>query len=192
MQVPACVRAAWDAYDRADIVVGHNVGPFDTKTLKAEWAQMGLKSPRPWKVVDTLAIARREFRFESNQLGSLCERMGVPGKVDHYDPEVARLALAGDVASQRRLKAYNVGDIEASEALYDAMRGWIPSHPFMGTHGDEKRCPQCASDDLVLDQTQRYRAVVLDYALYRCQNCGGNVRGGWQARAASTLSLIHI
>jgi hypothetical protein len=184
----AMLRAAWDIYDQADIIVGHNVGPFDTKTLKAEWAMLGLKAPRPWKTVDTLAIARREFRFESNQLGSLCERMGVPGKVDHYDPEVARLALAGNKAAQRRLKTYNVGDIEASEALYDAMRGWIPSHPFMGVSGDEKRCNQCASDDLTLLPSS-YRAVVLDYALYSCGNCGGYVRGGWVSRAASTRGV---
>jgi len=180
------LRAAWKVYDEADIIVGHNVARFDTRKLKAEWAMLGLESPRPFKFVDTLAIARREFGFESNTLGSLCERMGVPGKVDHYDPEVAREALAGNVAARRRLKRYNQGDIEASEALYDAMRGWIPNHPFIGTRGDEKVCNQCGSDDLVLDQSQRYRAVVLDYALYRCQNCRGNVRGGWVARAAST------
>lgn len=178
--------AAWDVYDTADIIVGHNVNAFDTKTLKAEWAMMGLPSPRPWKTVDTLSIARREFRFESNQLGSLCERMGVPGKVDHYDAEVARLALAGNKPAQARLKRYNVGDIEASEALYDAMRGWIPNHPFIGTRGDEKVCNQCGSDSLTLDNSQRYRAVVLDYALYRCDYCGANARGGWVARAAST------
>lgn len=182
----AMLKAAWDAYDQADILVGHNLDGFDTKTLKAEWSMMGLPMPRPFKSVDTLKIARREFRFESNQLGSLCERMGVPGKVDHYDPEVAREALAGNVAAQRRLRRYNIGDIEASEALFDAMRGWIPNHPFIGTRGDEKVCNQCGSDDLTLDQSARYRAVVLDYALFRCGNCGGNVRGGWVARAAST------
>ena len=182
----AMLRAAWEAYDTADVIVGHNVAAFDTKTLKAEWAMMGLPMPRPFKSVDTLSIARREFRFESNQLGSLCERMGVPGKVDHYDPEVARLALAGNKAAQARLRRYNIGDIEASEALYDAMRGWIPNHPFIGTRGDEKVCNQCGSDDLLLDPSSRYRAVVLDYALYRCQNCSANVRGGWVSRAAST------
>ena len=179
-------EAAWKVYDEADIIVGHNIAGFDTKKLKAAWARMGLGNPRPWKTVDTLSIARREFGFESNQLGSLCERMGVPGKVDHYDPEVARLALAGNKAAQARLRRYNIGDIEASEALYDTMRGWIPNHPFIGTRGDEKVCNQCGSDDLLLDPSSRYRAVVLDYALYRCQNCSANVRGGWVSRAAST------
>ena len=182
----AMLEQVWRVYDEADIIQGHNIARFDTRKLKADWAMMGLKSPRPWKTVDTLAIARREFGFESNTLASLCERMGLPGKVDHYDPECAKMAVAGNKAAQRRLKLYNQGDIEASEALVDYMRGWIPNHPFIGVRGDEKVCNQCGSDSLTLDNSQRYRAVVLDYALYRCDHCGANVRGGWVARAAST------
>ena len=184
------LRDAWDAYDRADIVVGHNIARFDTRKLKADWKMMGLPSPRPWKHVDTLTVARREFGFESNQLGSLCERMGVPGKVDHYDPDCAKAALAGDKAAQRRLRRYNQGDIEATEALYDSLRGWIPNHPFMGVPaGEAKRCNQCGSEDLKLDEEQRYRAVVVDYALYRCQACGAHLRGGWHARATNTRGV---
>lgn len=178
------LRRVWAVCDEADILVGHNLARFDVRKLKADWALMGLKPPRPFKTVDTLAIARREFGFESNTLASLCERLGVPGKVDHYDPECARQAVAGNKAAQKRLQTYNQGDIEASEALYDAMRGWIPNHPFIGLHGDEKRCNQCSSDDLQKMPTN-YRAVVLDYGMWRCNNCGAHVRGGWVARAAN-------
>lgn len=180
----AMLRRVWDVLDDADILIGHNVVRFDLRKLNADFALIGLKPPRPFKTVDTLAIARREFGFESNTLASLCERMGVPGKVDHYDPECARQAAAGVKSAQARLKRYNIGDIEASEALYDAMRGWIPNHPFIGVHGDEKRCNQCGSTDLKKQPTN-YRAVVLDYGLWRCENCGGHVRGGWVARASN-------
>lgn len=182
----AMLRRVWDVYDNANVIVGHNLASFDTKHLKAEWAQLGLKPPRPWKTIDTLTVARREFAFESNQLGSLCERMGVPGKVDKYDVQTAKDALAGVVAAQKRLRRYNVGDIEASEALFLSMVGWMPNMPHVARPlGDEKVCNQCGSDDLKLRDT-KYRAVVLDYALYTCGNCGGHSRGGWVARVAST------
>jgi hypothetical protein len=182
----AMLREVWRVYDEADIVIGHNVDAFDTKLLKAEWWRMGLPAPRPFKSVDTLKVTRREFKSESNTLDSLVKRLNRDGKTDKYDVELARAALDGDVKAQKRLMRYNQGDIEASECLYDSLRGWMPTHPFIGTHGDEKRCNQCQSDDLTLDESARYRAVVLDYALYRCGNCGANVRGGWVARAAST------
>ena len=177
------LRDVWAVYDEADVIVGHNVAAFDTKKLKADWAMMGLKAPRPWKSVDTLTIARREFGFESNTLASLCQRMNVPGKVDKYDPICAEAAVTGDLEAQKRLRIYNQGDIEASEALYDAFRGWIANHPFMGLHGEEKVCNQCAGHELTLLPT-KYRAVVLDYPLYRCDDCGAHLKGQWVARAA--------
>jgi hypothetical protein len=180
------LRKAWQVYDEADIIQGHNIDAFDTKKLKGEWWRMGLPAPRPFKSVDTLKIARREFGEESNTLDSLVKRLGGTGKTDKYDVELARRALDGDKEAQRQIRAYNEGDIDASEFLADSERGWAPNLPFIGTHGDEKRCNQCGSDDLTFDETARYRAVVLDFALYRCGNCGANVRGGWVARAAST------
>lgn len=182
------IQRTWDAYDRADVVVGHNIDGFDSKILKGDWKLAGLDTPRPWKSVDTLKIVRREFRFESNTLDSLCERFGIGGKEDHYDPQVAQAAVEGDRDAQRRIRLYCSGDVEKTEMFYDALRGSIPNHPHVGTFGDGKRCNQCGSEDLKL-QPSKYRAVVLDYALYRCQACGSNVRGGWQARAASTRGV---
>ena len=78
-----------------------------------------------------------------------------------------------------------IGDIELTEWLYDRLRGWMPSHPHIGTSGDEKVCNQCGSSELKR-QKSTYRAVVIDYTLLRCSDCGANVRGGWHSRAATT------
>lgn len=179
------LEATWAAYNKADIVVGHNLVGFDTKKLKGEWTLAGLPRPLPWQSVDTLKVARAEFGFESNTLDSLCKRFGVVSKTDRYDPKVAEAALAGDTKAQRRLKKYNMGDIEATEMFFDALRGNIPNHPHIGSVSDDKRCNQCGSGDLELQATT-YRAIQIDYALYRCNNCAGLVRGGWHSRAAIT------
>lgn len=182
------LQRVWDVYDKADVVVGHNIDQFDTKKLKAAWTMLGLRPPRPSKSVDTLKVARAQFGFESNTLDSLCKRFGLPGKVDHYDPLVAQAAVDGDKAARRRIARYNRGDVEQTEALYDAMRGWIPNHPHMGTVGEGKSCNQCASTELKLEPST-YRAVVIDYALYTCTRCGAHMRGGWHSRAANTRGV---
>lgn len=177
---------AWAAYDQADIVYGHNVERFDTRHLNTEWRDLGLPAPSPFKVVDTLKEARKTFGDESKTLAALTQRLGIETKTDKYEIAVARAAVAGDKAAQRKLKAYNVGDIDASEALVDRLRGWIPSHPhnLMGTADDRPTCNQCWGDNLESNGTKL--ANLIAYKLYRCQDCGANVQGSRHARAAVT------
>ena len=182
------VERSWELYDSADAVITFNGRRFDNKHLKSLWFEHGLAMPSPWKDIDLFVMAKSTFGFEFKSLDYLTKRLGRPGKELHYNMWLAQAACDGDKGAQKEMRTYNVGDIELTEWLADRMRGWMPQHPFLGTFGDEKRCNQCGSDDLVL-QPNRYRAVVLDYALYRCQNCGGNVKGGWVARAANTRGV---
>lgn len=182
----AMLLAAWEAFDKADIIVGHNVAAFDGKHLASEWRDLGLPPPSPWKVVDTLKEARKHFGDESKTLGAMCARLGIPTKTDKYDVEVARRALAGSVKDQRRLAAYNRGDIIASEALYDRLRGWMPNHPHVksGNALDVPTCNQCQSRDL--ERNGIKLAQQITYLLYRCQDCGANIQGTRHSRAAVT------
>ena len=71
------LRKAWDLFHTADIVVGHNMAGFDAKKLAGEWwANYGLGPPSPYKVVDTLKVARARFSLESNTLDALLTRRG--------------------------------------------------------------------------------------------------------------------
>lgn len=177
-------HALWDVFDSADVVYGHNVDGFDVKKLKTDWRDLGLPPPSPFKTVDTLKVARREFGDESKTLDALCKRLGIPAKTDKYDVEVARAACAGDKAAQRKLKAYNCGDILASEALVDRLRAWLPNHPHLGAlNADEHRCNACGSTDLARNGT--YLAVQIRYTQWRCRNCGANLRSAHHSRAAN-------
>lgn len=180
------LKRVWDAYDRADIVYGHNVDRFDTKHLNTEWRDLGWAPPSPFKIVDTLKEARKVFGDESKTLAALTDRCGIATKTDKYDVEMARAALAGDKAAQRRLKAYNCGDVIASEELVDRLRGWIPSHPhnLTGTIDDRPTCNQCWGDNL--ERNGIKLAQQITYTLYRCNDCGANVQGTRHSRAAIT------
>ena len=184
------LRKAWELYDEADVVVGHNVKGFDSKRLQGDWwSILGLAPPRPVKFVDTLTICRQQFGFESNTLDAVLTRIGLQGKTDRYSADMAKRAAAGDVKARRQLKRYNVGDIDASTLLYDALRGWIPGHPHLGRHGDKPSCNQCGGEDLTL-YASTYTAQVLEFPLYRCDHCGGLVAGRWHSgRVASTKGV---
>lgn len=183
------LATAWQLYDEADIVVGHNIDSFDTKKLAGEWVELGYDSPSPWKSVDTLKVARSRFGFESNTLDSLAKRLGLEGKSDHYDPEVAALALAGDVEAQERLESYNKGDVEQTELVYLRLRGWAKSHPNVSLYSDESRprCPSCGSGHL---QSRGYRTTnTRRYRQFQCQGCGGWSSSGVSEGAVDLRSV---
>lgn len=182
------VKKAYELYNEADIVVTFNGVKFDNKHLKTEWLEAGYPPPMPWKDLD-LYQQVKQFGFESKSLDSVSRRLGRPGKETFYNMDMAFAAAGGDKEAQEKLEEYNYGDIELTEWLHDRLIGWMPGAPFKGTAGDEKVCNQCGSDDLMYIEDHKYRAVVLDYALYRCNTCGGVLRAGWTARAASTRGV---
>lgn len=169
----------------ADIIVGHNIDGFDIKHIRTEMLLQGLTQPRPFKTIDTLKIARSQFNFESNKLDALAQRLGVPGKVDAYNAEVARAAVAGDPDAQERIKRYNIGDLEATEYVYDAMRGWMPNHPAVFVSTQDHACHACGSPLVAVEH--RHRAVLLDYPGFECRNCGLHHRGAWHSARVSTV-----
>jgi hypothetical protein len=180
------VHNIWNALDQCDVLYGHNVANFDVKHLNTDFRDIGLPPPSPFKCVDTLKEARKTFGDESKTLAALTKRLGIDTKTDKYTIQMARDAVAGDKAAQRKLKAYNVGDIVASEALVDRLRGWIPSHPhnIMGTADDRPTCNQCWGDNV--ERTGVKLASLITYTLYRCSDCGANVQGSRHSRAAVT------
>lgn len=183
----AMIRKAWELYDEADVVVTFNGVRFDNKHLRSEWVEAGLTPPRPWKDIDLFAQVK-QFGFESKSLDSVSRRLGRPGKELHYDIGLAQRAAAGDKAAQREMRTYNIGDIELTEWLYDRLRGWIHTASVAKGITEPNVCPNCAGTDLELRPTT-YRAVVIDYALYTCQNCGKHSRGGWHSRAAEVMGV---
>lgn len=183
----ALVQRSWELYDQADLVVTYNGIRFDNKHLRSLWFEHGLPMPSPHKAVDLFAVVR-QFGWEFKSLDDVTRRLGRPGKVQRYDVWQTQSAVDGNRADQRALRTYNIGDVELTEWLYDRLRGWMPNHPHLGTHGDEKRCNQCDSAELKLE-ARTYQAVVLEYGLFRCQDCGGLSRAGWTKRKASTRGV---
>ena len=137
---------------------------------------LGLPAPSPYKVIDTLKIARGSLNMESNTLDSLAKRLGVESKSDKYDVRVAQAAVAGDKDAQARIEDYNRGDIVASEALFDRLRPYARNIPHLGMWtDDELACPSCGHTMTATGKT--VHANVQRYEHLHCDNCGSHARG---------------
>lgn len=60
---------------RGSVLVCHNA-PFDVGFLQAEFKRLGAPFPN-CPILDTLSLARRQFRFGSNTLGSVARQLGI-------------------------------------------------------------------------------------------------------------------
>jgi hypothetical protein len=171
----AFLREVWTWVNDADLIIGHHAAAFDLPILVGDWAIIGLPAPSPYKVIDTLKIARKAFSLPSNTLDSLAKRLGVDAKTDKYEVSVAKAAVAGDRAAQARIESYNRGDIIASEALADRLRPYSKGLPHMGMWaGSELACPNCGHDMTPTGKT--VHANVQAYAALKCLHCGTHGR----------------
>ena len=57
------------------VLVAHNAS-FDVNFLQAEFARLGRTMPEV-RVLCTLRLARRHFKFPSNRLGAIAEALGI-------------------------------------------------------------------------------------------------------------------
>lgn len=186
------IQRLWDAYDQADIVVTYNGKRFDNKCLNTDWLTAGLPEPSPRKDVDLLQQVRKKFQFNSYRLDEVCAALGVTRKTGKYNPREAIACIQGDTKAQARMARYNRGDVRATEALYDRVRGWMHTHPHVSglpadATGEPPTCNQCGSLDLTREGT--YLASVIAYAAYRCNNCGANTRAGHHHRQAHSRGV---
>ena len=62
-----------DLLDEADFVVTHNGDRFDIPTIKGRMLIHGMKPFTPFLSIDTLKIAKRQFRLTSNKLDFIAQ-----------------------------------------------------------------------------------------------------------------------
>lgn len=164
----------WKVLDDADIVVAHNGDSFDIKKSNARFLTHGLPPPSSYKTVDTLKIARKHFKFDSNKLNDLGEYLGVGSKLKHLGFAIWRGCMAGDEASWKTMVEYNAQDVSLLEKIYLKLRPWA-SHPDVRLYSDaalhhRTDCPSCGST-----KTQRRGRIIArtrKYQRWNCQSCG--------------------
>lgn len=163
--------------DEADIVVAHYGKKFDLPIIRTRSLILGLRTPSPYKVVDTKEVASKYFRFGSNKLEFLSDVLGVTKKEDHKKYpgfELWRECLKGNVDAWEEMKHYNIYDILSLEDVYVKFIPWIDNHPnvsAMLSDNDEAVCPKCGGNYL---QHRGYAYTTAGkFQRFMCNDCGG-------------------
>ncbi len=163
-------------FDAADIVIAHNGSKFDIPIVRARCLLHGINPWSPIKEIDTLKVAKREFRFDRNSLAYLADYLGVEEKGEHKEfPgfELWSECIKGNPAAWREMRKYNIQDVDTLEEVYLKLRPWITNHPNLGVRDekDDCSCPKCGSKHL---QWRGYAYTnVGKYRKFQCQDCGG-------------------
>lgn len=136
--------------DDADIVIGQNSDSFDIKKSNARFIFHKLPPPSTYKTVDTLKLARKYFKFESNKLGDLGKFLNVGSKLPHTGFHLWAGCMEGDEASWKLMREYNKADVALLEEVYYKLRPWAVNHPNLGLYSNPADpqcvCPTCQSN----------------------------------------------
>lgn len=152
-------------FSAADVLVGHNIDRFDSRKSRARFIAHGLQPPPPIKTIDTLKIARRVFKLDSNRLSAVGEYLGLGGKAATTGWRLWEACINGDEKAWRQMAVYNKRDVELLEQVYDKLAPWQPTAPFTGVTG----CPSCYSDRVTRQGTKPSRTGRRQQM--KCQDC---------------------
>lgn len=168
--------------DECDIVIHYNGTTFDIPTLNKEFVLQKMQPPSPYKQIDLLRTVRRQFRFPSNKLDYVAQRLGLGKKHEHSGHQLWVDCMAHNKKAWAEMKKYNIQDIVLLERVYERIKPWIKNHPNLGLYNaDPACCPTCSS---VQFQARGYAYTsARRYKRYRCSGCGAWFRGGYDGQA---------
>ena len=170
----------WCVLDEADIVIAQNGRAFDVKKIQARFIQEGFAPTRPFKVVDTMEMAKQVARFTSNKQDWLSQILTDEAKEHHNEFPGMDLwveCLKGNQRAWRCMEKYNKQDVRGCEGMYLALRPFYEGHPNVAAYYDDDamRCPRCGSLDLT-EEDKPALTQAGEYNRYRCGGCGGFAR----------------
>jgi len=182
------VRAAHELLSEADVVVHYNGDKFDLPHLNREFLELGLEPPAPYASVDLLKAVKRKFRFPSNKLDYVVQKLQLGAKVSTGGYELWLACMNGSDSAWTKMRKYNKHDVVVTEALYNRVLPWIPAHPSAGLYMDMSDvCPACGSGSLRLEG-RAYTSMGV-FQRYQCFDCGKWSRGNKRLEGSNVRGL---
>lgn len=182
------VRDLHKVLSEADIIVAHYVKGFDWKVAQTRFLYYGLPQIPDIKLVDTVDIAKANFKFPNNKLDTIARYLGVGQKLPHSGASLWRGCLDGDEDSWKTMVDYNTVDVEVLEKVYTKLRAYDKRHPNVSLYyrDDKLRCTVCGSEDLSHTDKKAYSGLS-EWNILLCNGCNHHVRARNNLRSKSQM-----
>lgn len=184
----------WKLFDEADVLIGQNSKAFDVKKMNARWILNGYQPPSPYKQIDTLDIAKRNFSFTSRKLEWMTDKLCENKKLTHgkfAGFQLWKECLLDNPEAWQEMEDYNRMDVISLEELYLKMAAWDDKHVNFNLYNDiaEHIC-RCGSNRLKEDGFA-YTGVS-KFQQYRCLDCGATTRGRENLFSKEKRKSLHM
>jgi hypothetical protein len=156
----------------ADELVAHNGDKFDLPWLRARCLKHGLQPLPNYKTVDTLAWARRLFRFNSNKLDYIAQFLGVGAKTSTEFGLWRRVVVDRDRGALDEMVRYCAQDVRILEGVWDRLRiaAAPKTHAGVLKGSDRWSCPHCGSEKVGRWRIRSTAAGSVQHQM-RCRSC---------------------
>jgi DNA polymerase III epsilon subunit-like protein len=171
------VASLADQIRKADVVVAHNLDGFDLPVLNTRLLDLRLPPLPTVTTIDTLKVAKRNFRQVFNRLSYLAEFLGIESKHE-MSFEDWRQACAGNQKALSKMRAYGRQDVVVLEQVYREMAPYSKGLPRMvdASHEMQRVCPHCGAPFEALKPAGFYRTKASNFPKFRCDECGKEAR----------------
>lgn len=186
----------WKLLDEADIIITQNGKKFDEKKINARFILNGYSKPSPYKHIDTLQIAKKQFGFTSNKLAYMTEKLcTVYKKLEHgnfFGFHLWEQVLKENPLAWDEMEEYNRYDVLSLAELYYVMRSWDSYAPNIALYNDEEtsQCNVCSSTNL--KQNGYAYTNLSKFQKYLCGDCGAHVRGRVNLNSKEKMKTLNM
>jgi DNA polymerase elongation subunit (family B) len=158
--------------NHADELVGHNGDKFDLTWIRTRCLLHGIEMFPKYTTIDTLKIARQQFKFNSNRLNYIAQFLGIGEKIKTEFGLWKDVLLNNNREALSKMVDYCKNDVILLEKVFNKIQHHTPHKTHFGVvfNQDRGSCPGCGSDDLVKHMI-KVSAAGVRYQQYQCKTC---------------------
>lgn len=163
--------------DEADVIIAHNLKKFDQPRMLTRFLYHNLPPVSPYREIDTLEVAKKQFGFTSNKLDAINKFLGLQRKID-ADFTLWTDCMSGKKEALLQMEVYCIQDIKCLEGAYLKLRPFMRNHPNLDMYFDDgvMHCPHCTSINVVPEISKYAYTQAVEYQVFRCLDCGAVMR----------------